>query len=85
MLEACPSLRKPSDEGIEYIVIPHQLTALCPTLMSVLSEADNAKHSTYRRETALQTMMNLHKRIVQSLDDGEDMVNCICPSQPAFE
>jgi len=82
VLEACSSLRKPSDEGIEYIVIPHQLTALCPTLMSVLSEADNAKHSTYRRETALQTMMNLHKRIVQALDDDEDIVDCICPTNP---
>ena len=82
VLELCSSLRKPSDEGIEYIVIPHQLTALCPTLMSVLSEADNAKHSTYRRETALQTMMNLHKRIVQAVDDDEDIVDCICPTNP---
>lgn len=46
VLEACPSSRKPSGEGIEYIIIPHPLTDLCPTLMSVLSEADSAKHST---------------------------------------
>ena len=67
-------MRQPSDEGIEYIVIAWQVTDLCPKLMQVLSEADNANHATYRKETALQTMMNLHNRIVMAMFDGEDCV-----------
>ena len=48
ILEACPSLGDPVDRGIPYTIVRHQLTKLVPDLMSVLSEADNCKHDTYR-------------------------------------
>ena len=36
-----------------------------PKLMEILSEADNAKHDTFRKETPIQTMMNIHSRAAQ--------------------
>ena len=77
VMEMCPSLKRPCEEGIEMDIIPHQLTKLCPTLMGIISEADNAKHDTYRQETPLQIMLNLHARIVQALEDTPSGQACV--------
>ena len=39
-------------------------------LMEVLSEADNAKHDSYRRESPLSVMLEIHKRACAK---GEDV------------
>ena len=64
--EVCPTLKEPTDKGLTYFVIRWQLAALCPKLLVVLSEADNAKHSNYQRETWLQTMFNAHDRSLKA-------------------
>ena len=58
----CGSLREPAEYGIEYNIVRWQLLPLCPGLMELLAEADNAKHDTFRKETVCQTMFNIHRR-----------------------
>ena len=62
ILARCGSLREPAEYGIEYNIVRWQLLPLCPGLMELLAEADNAKHDTFRKETVCQTMFNIHRR-----------------------
>ena len=50
VLRSCPGMCEYLELGIPYLVIRHQLVALCPKLISVMSTADNAGHDVYRRE-----------------------------------
>ena len=59
-------MKDPTDNGLTYFVVRSPLLELCPKLLRVLSEADNAKHSNYQKETWLQTMFNAHDRSVQA-------------------
>ena len=66
ILEKCPSMEKRLGTGLKYLVIRRQVHALVPELMATLSEADNAKHDNYQQESALETVMNIHARAMQS-------------------
>ena len=68
--ELCPSLRDPAENGICYTVVRWQIVDLCPGLMEVLAEADNAKHDNVQVETPLQCMLNIHRRIA-AVPDGQ--------------
>ena len=70
--EVCPTFKDPTDNGLTYFVVRSPLLELCPKLLRVLSEADNAKHSNYQKETWLQTMFNAHDRSVQANAKTED-------------
>ena len=65
VIQCCPGIEEYLEQGIEYLKIRYQLVALCPQLMSVLSEADNASHDTYRQETWLQQLLSIHARARQ--------------------
>ena len=65
-LARCPSIGKPLGTGMTYFHIRHEIVALCPQLMRVLSLADNAKHTLYCKESPLQTMMGIHRRALQA-------------------
>ena len=50
VLRSCPGMAEYLELGIPYLVIRHQLAALCPKLISVMSSADNAGHDVHRKE-----------------------------------
>ena len=77
ILQQCPSLEEPMNVGIRYFVVRSQIADKCPALMRILSEADNAKHSNYQKESALQTMMNIHRRAVSTSAKTESEFNAI--------
>ena len=51
-----------------WTIVKWQIVMECPSLMDVLSEADNAKHDTFRKESALQTLFNIHQRCMTHED-----------------
>ncbi len=64
IVEKCPSIEEALNSGLTYTILRWQIVELCPELMRLLSEADNAKHDTFRKETRLQTMLNIHARAI---------------------
>ena len=62
--EKCPSIKDALHNGLTYTVVRWQIAEACPKLMETLSEADNAKHDSFRKETAMQAMFNIHARAV---------------------
>lgn len=64
ILEKAPSLLQPTTEGIPYTIARKQIVKRCPRMLEVLSQADNAKHTNAQKETATQTMLNLHRQAV---------------------
>ena len=62
-----PSIKRALDKGqIEYFHIRHEIVALCPELMRILSEADNAKTTTFAKKSMIQTMNAIHRRAVSA-------------------
>ena len=82
VLERCPSLAQPVADGILYTIIRWQICAECPLLMETLSEAQNAEHDTFRKETTWQTMLNIHgkaKRLnAQTAEDWARVLIIVC-------
>ena len=64
ILEVAPSLQSPTETGLTYTIIRKEIMKRCPDLLRVLSEADNAKHGNFQKETAMQTMKNIHRRAI---------------------
>ena len=64
ILSKQPSFREPLETGMNYFHIRWELVVLCPALMRILSQADNAKHTVYCRESPMQTFLNIHRRAV---------------------
>ena len=62
ILETTPSLVAPASTGMRYTIARKQIVKLCPRMMRILSEADNAKHSNDQKQTPIQTMFNIHRR-----------------------
>ena len=74
ILQSCPSLAAPMNTGIRYFVVRAPIADKCPELMRILSEADNAKHSNFQKESSLQAMLNIHRRAVnQNAKTKEDL------------
>lgn len=65
ILAKCPSLRAPLETGLKYTHLCWEITVECPSLMRILSEADNAKHTVYNMETPTQTMYSIHAKALQ--------------------
>lgn len=65
ILEKCPSMKEALEKGLAYTHIRWEIVVLCPALMRILSEADNAKHTVYNKETPLQTMFHIHRRAIE--------------------
>lgn len=65
ILELCPSMSPALDSGLKFTVVRHQIADRCPGLMALLSEADNAKHDTFRKESSIETLFNIHRRAMQ--------------------
>ena len=65
VIEKAPSMQEPIAIGLEYDIIPYQLVDLCPRLLDMLAEADNAKHKNAAADSPLQMMMNIHRRATQ--------------------
>ena len=68
-----PSIKRTIEKGqIDYTHIRHEIVTACPGLMRVLSEADNAKNTTFSKEGMIQTMNAIHRRALQvSASDDE--------------
>ena len=64
IIEKCPSIRQPLDTGLTYTVLRAEIADLCPDVMRILSECDNAKHDNYQMESFIHTMFNIHRRLV---------------------
>ena len=61
-----PSIKRAVEKGqLEYFHIRHEIVLLCPNLMRVLSESDNAKNTTFSKEGMIQTMNAIHRRALQ--------------------
>ena len=58
----CPSIKTPLVTGMVYFHIRHEIVVMVPQLMRVLSQADNAKHTLYCKESPIQTMLGIHRR-----------------------
>ena len=65
ILEHSPSLEAPARRGLkQYLVIRSAFADLVPDVMRILSEADNAKHENFQRVSFMETMHNIHRRLV---------------------
>ena len=73
IFEKCASLKDPVDNGMRYTVTRHPIVKLCPRLMPLLAEADNAKHANYNKEKPLETMMNIHRLALAASSVGNDV------------
>ena len=78
ILETCPSLAEPVSKVIKYVHVRWQICEACPKLMSILSEADNCKHDTYRQVTTLQTLFNIHKKYIYLKPNTDEDVAKMC-------
>ena len=58
----CPGISDYLELGINYFTIRYPLVELFPSLMKVLSTADNAGHDTLRKESLLQLLMSIHAK-----------------------
>ena len=75
--EKCPSIVEALQKGITYTIVRWQIAEACPKLMEALSEADNAKHDSFRKETAMQAMFNIHSRAVACVAETDADYNRI--------
>ena len=65
ILEHAPSLEEPTRRGLkQYLVVRAAFADLCPDVMRILSEADNAKHDNFQRVSFMEMMHNIHRRLV---------------------
>ena len=62
IIERCPSIEEPMQEGLRYTHVRHQILTKVPRLLELLSEVDNAKHDTFRQEGPVETMLHVHQR-----------------------
>ena len=69
VFERAPSMREPAERGLKFTIVRWQIIEKCPRLMEVLSEADNAKHDSFRKETPVQAMFNIHRRALAEIGD----------------
>ena len=66
-VDTCPTLQGPTTRGLTYTIIRKELANLVPDAMRILSEADNSKHDNFQKESAIQTMFNIHRRAVRQV------------------
>ena len=71
IVQRSPGMAEAIDEGIYWWIVRWQILAECPKILEILSEADNAKHDSYRKETPIQCMFNIHRRA--SVMQGENV------------
>jgi hypothetical protein len=62
IVERSASMKEPLEKGMTWDIVRWQIVELCPKLMEILSEADNNKHDTFRKESPMTTMLNIHAR-----------------------
>ena len=62
------TMKAPMEHGITWTIIKWQVVDKCPSLLEVLSEADNAKHDTCGKESTIQTLFNIQMRTSLLLD-----------------
>jgi hypothetical protein len=72
ILEKCPTFAAPLAKGMRYTHIRWEIAELCPDLMRLLSEADNAKHAVKHLESVIQSMFNMHRRGVEMNANTDD-------------
>ena len=65
VLRECPTFAKPIEDGLEWVVYRRELEQECPELPGFLSEAGNVGHGVHRRQTPLQTLLQVHGKIQQ--------------------
>lgn len=58
--ERSPEMAKAVREGIEYLVIKHQVAKKVPRLCPLLSKAGNLDHEAYQHETTWQVLFHMH-------------------------
>ena len=77
-----PCIAEFLQHGIKYIVVRHQIAALCTELITILSEGDNADHDVYRKDTWLVHLLNCHAKAIardaKTDDDWQKIVRAMC-------
>ena len=69
VIEACPSINAPLKNGIEFLIIRHQVEAKCPQLPEFLQEAGNANKGVERKPTKVQLMLQISSRVVAGISE----------------
>ena len=69
----CKGIAAALDNGMPQVyVVRKEIADLVPDVMRILSEGDNAKHDSFQKESFVQTMHNIHRRI-QNLRPSTDL------------
>ena len=63
ILRTCPSLRKPCEKGIKYVVFKAVLEAACPALPTFFADAGNMGHGVHRKRTTVQTLLAINTKL----------------------
>eukprot|EP00959_Pyramimonas_sp_CCMP1952_P006459 135060-Pyramimonas_sp.AAC.1 len=66
VLAMCPSIQDPLERGIEYLIIRSCVEKRFPSLPHFLQEAGHAAHAARKQQTRVQTLMQVHARILKN-------------------
>ncbi len=66
IVDVCPSIKEAYEKGMKWVVVRHEVEAACPDLPSFLQEVGNVGHSTRKKNTMIQTLLQIHTRLVQN-------------------
>ncbi|CAK0887722.1 unnamed protein product, partial [Prorocentrum cordatum] len=55
------------EQGLEWVVVRHQVDQHCPGLAGFLQAAGNAGHGTQRQQTKMQTLLHIHQKATRKL------------------
>ena len=78
-LEKYPSYIDPVRNGLNWLVIKHEVMQDCPRFAEYVMEAGNLDHDTTTRETTFQLMNDCHRKLIAGLTDEQ-----ICKDVAAF-
>jgi hypothetical protein len=67
VLEMSPGFAEPLRDGLEWLIVRHQLATACPGLASFLQEAGNAGHGIERQQTKMQTLLQIHMKAQRNI------------------
>ena len=58
----CPNIAEPLTKGLKFTVFRSELEKTIPELPAFLSEAGNLCHGTEQQQTAMQTLLQIHRK-----------------------
>jgi hypothetical protein len=71
LMELSPEMRDPVENGITWTILRHQLVHRCPRLLHVVQEAGNIGHGIERKQTKVQTLLQIFARANAAPGSGD--------------